>query len=117
MADAFIDCSGNPSAIDAGIRAVKPAGRVVMVGMAPDGMVALPVDVIQGRELWVTGTFRYANTYPAAIDLVASGAVNLDQLVSRTFSLDEVQAALTHHHRDPAAMKVVVRIGQQGDPS
>ena len=115
-ADAFIDCSGNPSAIDAGVRAVKPAGRVVMVGMAADGMVPLPVDVIQGRELWVTGTFRYANTYPAAIELAASGAVNLDQLVSKVFSLEDVRSALSFHHEDPTAMKVVVRVGPQGEP-
>ncbi len=111
-ADVFVDCSGNPAAIDAGIRAVKPAGKVILVGMAADGMVPLPIDVIQGRELWVTGTFRYANTYPTAIDLVASGAVNLDELVSKTFTLDEVEAALNYHHVDPAAMKVIVRVSQ-----
>ncbi len=60
----------------------------------------------------MTGTFRYANTYPTAIDLVASGAVNLDELVSKTFTLDEVEAALNYHHVDPAAMKVIVRVGQ-----
>jgi len=111
-ADVFVDCSGNPAAIDAGIRAVKRAGKVILVGMAADGMVPLPIDVIQGRELWVTGTFRYANTYPTAIDLVASGAVNLDELVSKTFTLDEVEAALNYHHVDPAAMKVIVRVSQ-----
>ena len=116
-ADVFVDCSGNPAAIDAGVRAVKRAGKVILVGMAADGMVPLPVDVIQGRELWVTGTFRYANTYPTAIDLVASGAVNLDELVSKTFTLDEVEEALTYHHVDPAAMKVIVRVGRVGPAS
>jgi len=34
--DAFVDCSGAPSAISAGIAALRPAGRAVLVGMGPD---------------------------------------------------------------------------------
>lgn len=108
--DVLLECSGAPAAIDAGIRSVVPAGTVVLVGMSPDTMVELPVGVIQGRELWVTGTFRYAHTYPTAIDLVASGRIDLDALVSRAFPLEEAEAALTYSRRDPAAMKVMVHI-------
>ena len=107
-ADVLLECSGAPSAIDAGIRAVAPAGTVVLVGMSPSGTVELPVGVIQGREIWLTGTFRYAHTYPAAIALAASGAVDLDGLVSKTFTLDEVEQALTYSRQDPAAMKIMV---------
>lgn len=106
--DVLLECSGAPTAIDAGIRSVAPAGTVVLVGMSPDTMVALPVGVIQGRELWVTGTFRYAHTYPTAIDLVASGLIDLDALVSRAFPLEEAEEALTYSRRDPSAMKVMI---------
>ncbi|MEK9809942.1 MAG: NAD(P)-dependent alcohol dehydrogenase [Candidatus Nanopelagicales bacterium] len=109
-ADVLIECSGAAPAIVDGIRCVAPAGKVVLVGMSPTAMVELPVGVIQGRELWVTGTFRYAHTYPTAVTLAASGAVDLDALVSRTFGLDEVEQALSYSRQDPAAMKVVVRV-------
>jgi L-iditol 2-dehydrogenase len=109
-ADVLIECSGAAPAIVDGIRCVAPAGKVVLVGMSPTAMVELPVGVIQGRELWVTGTFRYAHTYPTAVTLAASGAVDLDALVSQTFGLDEVEQALTYSRQDPAAMKVVVRV-------
>ena len=33
--DAFLDCSGAPAAISAGIAALAPAGRAVLVGMGP----------------------------------------------------------------------------------
>ena len=108
LADVLIECSGAAPAIDTGIRSVAPAGTVVLVGMSPGTMAELPVGVIQGRELWVTGTFRYAHTYPTAIDLIASGRIDLDALVSRSFSLDEAEEALTYSRRDPAAMKVMV---------
>lgn len=109
-ADVLLECSGAAPAIDQGIRSVAPAGCVVLVGMAPSTMVELPHGVIQAKELWVTGTFRYAHTYPKAVALVASGAIDLDALVSRTFGLDEVEQALTYSRQDPAAMKVIVRV-------
>lgn len=108
LVDVLIECSGAAAAIDTGIRSVAPAGTVVLVGMSPGTMAELPVGVIQGRELWVTGTFRYAHTYPTAIDLIASGRIDLDALVSRSFPLDEAEQALTYSRRDPAAMKVMV---------
>jgi L-iditol 2-dehydrogenase len=56
----------------------------------------------------VTGAFRYANTWPTAITLAASGRVNLDRLVTGHYSLDHVQQALTAARRDSATMKVMV---------
>jgi L-iditol 2-dehydrogenase len=104
--DAFIDASGAARAVQAGILAVKPAGRVVLVGMGkPD--LELPVGRIQNRELVVTGVFRYANTWPLAIDLIASGKVDLDALVTGRFGLDRVEEALATA-TDAATLKNIV---------
>jgi L-iditol 2-dehydrogenase len=91
--DAFIDASGSGPAVRSGIMAVAPAGRVVLVGMGAEE-VALPVSRIQNLELEVTGVFRYANTWPLAIELASSGRVDLDALVTGRFELDQVQEAL-----------------------
>ena len=48
--DVLLECSGHPGATADAIRAVAPAGRVVLVGMGGDEM-ALPVSRIQEREL------------------------------------------------------------------
>jgi L-iditol 2-dehydrogenase len=80
--------------------------------MSPNGTIEVPLDIIQRREVWLTGTFRYAHTYPTAVELVSSGAIDLDALVSRTFTLDEVDQALTFNATDPTAMKVIVRVSE-----
>src|ERR1700686_2184661 len=105
--DAFIDCSGNAAAIDAGIRLVRPGGSVVLVGMGADEL-RLPLALVQRRELLITGTFRYANTWPTGIDLAASGRVSLDDLVTGEYGLADVEQALTAG-RDPHSVKAVVR--------
>jgi L-iditol 2-dehydrogenase len=56
--------------------------------------IPLPIPVIQNNELIVTGVFRYANTWPTAIELVRSGKVDLDRMVTGRYGLDEVEAAL-----------------------
>ena len=107
--DAFIDCSGSSAAVDAGVRLVRPAGSVVLVGMGADEL-RLPLGVIQQRELLITGTFRYANTWPTAIALAASGRVSLDDLVTGEYGLADTEQALTAG-RDPHSVKAVVRPG------
>jgi L-iditol 2-dehydrogenase len=104
--DAFIDCSGAPAAVTSGIRSVRRAGTVVLVGMGAD-QVAVPIDVVQSRELQLTGTFRYANTWPLAIDLVSHGGVDLDSMVTGRYPLDQTGETLAPGD-DPHRIKSVV---------
>ncbi len=106
--DAFVDASGAPRAVQDGMRAVRPAGRVVLVGMGGDEY-PIPVSVIQNRELWVTGVFRYADTWPTALELVRTGRVELDSMVTGRFDLDHVEDALNHDRTD-GSIKAVVTV-------
>ncbi|ALE07443.1 sorbitol dehydrogenase [Arthrobacter sp. ERGS1:01] len=105
--DVFIDATGAEAAILGGLARLAPRGRCVLVGMGAD-TIALPVPLLQGRELVITGTFRYANTWPTAIALAASGSIDLDGLVTSTHGLSDVEAALTAG-ANPGALKAMVR--------
>jgi len=109
--DVLLECTGAVSVVRAGIRALRPAGTAVLVGMGADTDPPLPVGYIQTRELTVTGTFRYANTYPEAIELAASGRVELDSLVGVRLPLEETEAALRMGHTDPSVLKTIVAVG------
>jgi L-iditol 2-dehydrogenase len=109
--EVLLECSGFPPEIGEGIRALDRAGRAVLVGMGGDE-VPLPLSVVQERELELTGTFRYAGTWPTAIDLVTAGRVDLDRLVTGTYDLADAALALTASRRDDTAIKAVVRPGQ-----
>jgi L-iditol 2-dehydrogenase len=105
--DVLLECSGHPGATADAVRAVAPSGSIVLVGMGGDE-ATLPVSRIQERELRLTGTFRYAHTWPAAIALAASGRVQLDRLVSGHYGLDEVRTALSVARTDPQVVKPMV---------
>jgi L-iditol 2-dehydrogenase len=105
--EVLLECSGHPPAIGEAIRALDRAGRAVLVGMGGDE-IPLPLSVIQEREIELTGTFRYAGTWPTAIALIASGRIDLDRLVTGTYRLDQVQQALTAGRRDQQSVKVMV---------
>jgi L-iditol 2-dehydrogenase len=109
-ADAFFDCSGHPGAIADGLSALSPGGTAVLIGMCAEPTVPIPLARLQSREIWLTGTFRYAHTYPRAISLAASGTIDLDGLVDARFSLEESEQALKTARSDPSVLKSVVRV-------
>jgi L-iditol 2-dehydrogenase len=105
--DVLLECSGDARATSDGLAALEPAGRAVLVGMGVNEL-ALPVPLVQERELEITGTFRYAGTWPTAIALVSTGRVDLDRLVTGRFALADSAAALTAGQDDPLSVKSVV---------
>ena len=110
--DVILECSGATPAVQAAFGVAAPAARVVLIGMGASDM-ELPVAAIQIKELWVTGVFRYANCYPAAIALAASGQIDLDGLVTGKFGLEQVEEALRASRTDPHSLKQVVYPGTQ----
>lgn len=109
--DVLLECSGMAGPTADAIGVMAPAGRVVLIGMGGD-LLPLPLPVIQERELWITGAFRYTNTWPTAIGLVAAGSVDLDALVTGHYGLGQVEQALTALRREPATVKAIVRPGE-----
>ncbi|MGW3628425.1 NAD(P)-dependent alcohol dehydrogenase [Streptomyces sp. NPDC000880] len=105
--DAFVEASGASVATRTGIREVRPGGHVVLVGMGATE-IPMPIPVIQNRELIVTGVFRYANTWQTAIELVRSGKVDLDSMVTGHYGLADVEEAL-RSTANPTTLKSVVK--------
>jgi L-iditol 2-dehydrogenase len=103
----LLECSGHPGATVEGIRALSRAGRAVLVGMGGDEL-PLPLATVQNREIEVTGTFRYANTWPTATALVSAGRVDLDTLVTGHYPLSASEDALNAAQQDPRSVKAVI---------
>jgi L-iditol 2-dehydrogenase len=108
QADVLLECSGNQHALMDGIRSLRPAGIAVAVGMNPGEELSVPLSFIQNREITLTGTFRYANTYEDAIALVASGRIDVRPIITGRYTLEEAEQALQATKQDPTAIKSII---------
>ncbi|MFT2719048.1 NAD(P)-dependent alcohol dehydrogenase [Deinococcus sp. A31D244] len=93
------------------LAAPKPGGVAVLVGLPPDPEVSLDIVSAASREVTLRGVFRYANCYPAAAQLVASGAANLDALVTHRFPFGQTPQAFEFADREKrTSMKVMIDV-------
>lgn len=91
-ADVVFEASGSPKALAGVFDLLAPAGTLVLVGMPP-GPVQLDVVAAQTKEARIETIFRYANVYPRAVALLASGKVDLKPLISAVFPFEQSIAA------------------------
>jgi len=91
-ADAVFEASGSPKAVEGVFDLLAPAGTLVLVGMPP-APVQLDVVAAQTKEAHIETIFRYANVYPRAVALLASGKVDLKPLISAVFPFEQSIAA------------------------
>ncbi|WP_422074767.1 L-idonate 5-dehydrogenase [Tranquillimonas rosea] len=102
--DVAFDCSGSEAALQTAIRAVRPAGTVVAVGLGPDA--ALPLSAMVTREITLTGTFRFDSEFGLAAHLIDRGAVDVSPLLTQVMPLREAASAFALASDRSRAMKV-----------
>lgn len=93
-ADVVFETAGTLKTCQQSMLAARPGGVVVLVGLPPEPMVSLDIVSAASKEVDIRGIFRYANCYPAALQLVQEGRVNLDRMVTHRFKLEQTQQAL-----------------------
>ena len=91
-ADVVFECSGAAAAVLDLPNLIRPGGAAVLVGMPVD---PVPVDIVrlQAKEARIETVFRYANVYDRAINLMASGKVDLRPLITASYGFEDSIAA------------------------
>lgn len=87
-ADIVFEASGSPKAFANLFDIVRPGGAVVLVGL-PVEAVELNVPAAISKEVRIETVFRYANIFDRALQLIASGKVDLKPLITGTYDFSE----------------------------
>ncbi|XP_068168620.1 sorbitol dehydrogenase-like [Antennarius striatus] len=106
-----IECTGAESCIQTAIYATRSGGVVVLVGLGSE-MATVPLINAALREVDIRGVFRYCNTWPMAIAMLASGKVNVKPLVTHRFPLEEALQAF-ETTRQGLGIKVMLKCDQK----
>jgi L-iditol 2-dehydrogenase len=106
--DVLLECSGAPGVLGQAMTRLRPAGRAAMIGMSKEEAIGLPLSQLNVNELTLSLVNRYNHTWPMAIELVASGRIDVSPLVTHHFSLAESEDALTLSSRVSDSVKAVI---------
>jgi L-iditol 2-dehydrogenase len=108
-ADLAFEVVGRAETFLTATRSVRKGGTVTLVGnLAP--RVEMPLQEIVTRELSLLGSCASSGEYPACIDLVARGAVDVAPLISVTAPLEEGPIWFERLHKGGGnLMKVILR--------
>lgn len=109
MPNISIECSGAETSIQTTFFATMSGGVVVLVGLGRP-FASLPIVNAAVREIDIRGIFRYANCYPAALSLIASGRIDVKPLITHRYSLQEAVNAFKMAESGQA-IKVMIQCG------
>ena len=107
-ADVAVEAVGRTETVTASVESVRKGGTIVLVGnISPE--VSIPLQTVVTRQLRLQGSCASAGEYPRAMELLASGGIQVKPLITTIAPLaDGPQWFARLHAREPNLMKVVL---------
>lgn len=110
--DLLFEATGSPKAAAGIFEPLAPGGCVVMIGGQAEP-VAYDAGAAMVREARVENIFRYAHVFPRCVGMIASGAIDVKPLITRTFGFDEsVEAFEIAATAPPSDVKMQIELPQ-----
>jgi len=106
--DLAIEAVGRTETVKASIESVRKGGIVVLVGnISPE--VTLPLQKVVTRQIRLQGSCASSGEYPRAIELLASGAIQVKPLITAIAPLEDGPRWFERlYAREPNLMKVIL---------
>jgi L-iditol 2-dehydrogenase len=106
--DVAVEAVGIGAAVKDAVAALRKGGTLSLIGnVSPT--VEFPLQSVVTREISVNGSCASRGEYPACLDLIARGVVDVDSMISATAPLAEGAAWFERlYRREPGLMKVIL---------
>ncbi len=109
LLDAVFECCGQQEAIDQAVALLKPGGKLMIVGIPEFDRWTLDASDIRRKEITLQNIRRQNHCTEEALEMIASGAVNINPMVTHRFSFEKTRDAfdLVADYRD-GVMKAMI---------
>lgn len=108
--DIAIECTGNPDGFELACRALRPRGTLVLKSTY-QGDLTFDVAPLVVDEITLVGS--RCGPFAPALERLARGSIEIDDLIEARYPLAEAYAAFEHAAR-PGALKVLLDISDPG---
>lgn len=107
--DVVFECCGQQEALDQAVDILKPGGKLVVIGIPEFERWSMNVETTRRREISLQFIRRQVNCVESALDMMKSGLINVDNMISHRFPFDNTKEAfdLVSDYKD-GAMKVMI---------
>jgi len=97
-ADHVFEAVGIPSVQEKALECVRPGGTLTLAGLSPMGSCTnFPSALLTRQEKTIKGSYygtvHAPRDFPMLLDLYKSGKLNLDDMITRRYTLDQVNEA------------------------
>ncbi len=102
--DVAMECAGKLETFEQALRMARRGGTVLVFGVVPEGQTTsiAPYDIFS-RELRIVGSYLNPMTHGRAVELVASGRLDMESPITRRVTLEEVPTVIA---TEPGPMDV-----------
>jgi len=91
--DVVYECAGQQQTIDQGVELLRPGGKLVIIGIPRVEKISFNIDKLRRKEITVVNVRRQNKCTDSAIDLIASGKVSIDFMITHRFKPEQAQQA------------------------
>jgi L-iditol 2-dehydrogenase len=114
-ADLAMEVVGINAAVQTAIASVRKGGSVGLVGNLA-AQIEFPLQAVVTRQITLYGSCSSCLEYPACLDMIARGTINVDPLISAVAPLSEGAAWFDRlYKREPGLMKVLLEPEERND--
>jgi len=112
LLDVVFEASGTQDAVTNAVKILKPGGKLVLVGIPPSAEYTFNMDLMRRKELTVINVRRQNHCVEEAIELVVSGKIDVEKMVTHHFTLEQTAVAfdIVEGYKD-GAIKAMIGFG------
>jgi L-iditol 2-dehydrogenase len=112
--DAVFECAGEQEALDQSVNLLKPGGTLLVVGIPEVERVSFDIALLRRNELRILNVRRQNLCMERAIELIASGRVDVKPLVTHHFRMEDTARAFELvSARADGVVKAIIRISPE----